>query len=96
MQLTSWYSVRRTLGTSILCVEGQISSCRTNIQQLYKFGSSAGNYQFFASKDLIARKKFINKRNKTFTHIDGDEMDFRVTMLPGFRGGHVHDLAGTA
>jgi hypothetical protein len=23
-------------------------------------------------------------------------MDFRVAMLPGFGGGHVHDLAGTA
>jgi hypothetical protein len=79
----------------MLCVEGQISSYGTNIQPLYKFGSSAGNYQFFASKDLIARKN-LYKRNKTFTHIDGDEMDFRVTMLPSFRGGHVHDLAGTA
>jgi hypothetical protein len=79
----------------MLCVEGQISSCGTNIQPLYKFGSRAGNYQFFASKDLIAHKN-LYKRNKTFTHIDGDEMDFRVTMLPGFRGGHVHDLAGTA
>ena len=79
----------------MLCVEGQISSCSTNIQQLNKFGSSAANYQFFASEDLIGRKKYI-MRDKTFTHIDGDEMDFGVTMLPGFRGGHVHDLAGTA
>jgi len=80
----------------MLCVEGQISSCRTNIQPLYKFGSSAGNYQFFASEDLIAGKNYISKETRHFTHIDGDEMDFRVTMLPGFGGGHVHDLAGTA
>jgi hypothetical protein len=79
----------------MLCVEGQISSCSTNIQQLNKFGSCAGYYQFFASEDLIARKK-CNTGNKTFTYIDGDEMDFGVTVLPSFRGGHVHDLAGSA
>ena len=80
----------------MLCVEGQISSCGTNIQPLYKFGSSAGNYQFFASEDLIASKEYIIRETKHFTHIDSNEMDFGVTMLPGFRGGHVHDLAGTA
>jgi len=32
----------------------------------------------------------------TSEDIDGYEMDFRVAMLPGFGGGHVHDLAGTA
>jgi hypothetical protein len=26
-RLTSWYSLRWTLGTSMLCVEGEISSC---------------------------------------------------------------------
>jgi len=34
--LTSWYSVRRTLGTSMLCVEGQISSYDTHVRPLYK------------------------------------------------------------
>jgi hypothetical protein len=29
---TSWYSVRVTLGTSMLCVEGQISSCDSQLK----------------------------------------------------------------
>lgn len=30
------------------------------------------------------------------THIDGDKVDFRVTVLAGFGGGHFDDLAWTA
>jgi hypothetical protein len=28
--------------------------------------------------------------------VDTDEMDLRVTVFPGLRGGHLNDLAGTA
>jgi hypothetical protein len=35
-QLTSWYSVRRTFGTSMLWVEGQISSYGAKIRPPYK------------------------------------------------------------
>lgn len=38
------------------------------------------------------RSERVKKRE---TDIDGDEMDFCVTMLAGFRGGHVYDLART-
>jgi hypothetical protein len=80
----------------MLCVEGQISSYSADIQFRKIYGSSAGNYQFFASEDLIAHKKHIKTGTKTFTHIDGDEMNFRMAVLSGFRGRHVHNFAGTA
>ena len=61
--LTSWYSVRWTLGTSMLCVEGQISSYDTNVRTLLqKHRSSAGAYQFFAGEDLIVVDEVYDHR----------------------------------
>lgn len=53
-QLTSAYSVRDTLGTSMLWVEGEISSCNAEeISGCPGAASRKTTYKLLASEDLL-------------------------------------------
>jgi hypothetical protein len=53
-------------------------------------------HKFLSSEDLrnkAVMRTLITKKPRTWTHIDGDEMDFCMAMLAGLGGRHVNDLA---
>lgn len=83
--------MRRTLGTSMLWVEGEMSSSFLPV----KIWSVSGH-----PKEVIGRLNRVcagsAELSDSSTHVDGDKVDLGVTVLAGLRGGHVDDLAGTA
>jgi hypothetical protein len=75
------------LGTSILWVEGEISSSFLLVK-IYE-------YRGRPSSAIVCRGRW-SPAPVAFTNIDGDEVNFCVTVLARLGGGHVNDLAGPA
>ena len=81
--LTSWYSVRATLGTSMLWVEGE----RSSIFFPVKIWKSRMKSKI---KSVLKIDPITNTQDET--HINGNQVDLSVSVLSGLRGRHVDDL----
>lgn len=78
--------MRLTLGTSILWVEGEISSNFFPVK-------ICGNIHHTGSTTCPSG---IGETKQNETNIDSNQMDFSMSVLSGLGSRHVDDLAGTA
>ena len=93
------YSVLETLGTSMLWVEGEISSnflpvkiCHFHIKNHFTQLSVLSISSVLFKKEPArhaGRMLFDAEERRNETHVDGDQVDLGVTVLSGLGGGHL-------
>jgi hypothetical protein len=77
----SWYSLRLTFGTSMSCVDGQLSSNFFPVK-IWKWRAMGQPYD-------------VSQMESKNAHVDGNDMDLVVTVL-ALWGWYLHDPAGAA
>lgn len=93
--LTSWYSVRVTLGTSMLWVYLSVLRQTRTLRHVSTYGRR-DILELLAGEDLYPVSLAPYHLRPRVTHISGDQVDLGVTVLSSLGGRHVDDLAGSS